>query len=157
MMAKATKKRGKRGANAAAKQQGKEDLFFAELAMVCNVAAALRKAGMFRQSSAVYSRRKSDPEFRSRWDEAVGESYAMLELEMLARSRHGEDREAPKTEAERRLRELTDKQAMAMLRQHKSGVKGSRPHAQRPMRGEKLADALEKRLAEISRRLGGIG
>jgi hypothetical protein len=157
-MAKSGKKGGKRAAAvAAAKRQGKEDLFFAELAMVCNVSAALSKAGMTRQSSEVYRRRLRDPEFRARWDEAVGESYAMLELEMLARGRHGEDRPAPKNEAERRVRELTDAQALNLLRLHKSGVKGRAPHAQRPMRGEKLAGAIEQRLSEISRRLGGIG
>ena len=149
---------GKSGARAAEKRQReKEEIFFRELATVCNVAAALRKAHLFRQSREIYARRKRDLEFRSRWEEAIGESYAMLELEMLARSRHGEDRPPPKSEAEKKLRELSDRQAMTLLRMHKSQVKGLQPHAQRPMRGEKLRDALEKRLAEISRRLGGIG
>ena len=61
---------------------------------------------MLRDSRSVYDRRKRDPEFRAKWDEAIGESYAMLELEMLARGRRGEDRAAPKSDAERRLREL---------------------------------------------------
>lgn len=157
-MARNGKKPGKRAAaSAAARQKAKEDVFFAELAMVCNVLAALRAAGMTRQRCEVYYRRRTDPEFRARWDEAIGESYAMLELEMLERSRKGENRPAPKTEAERRVRELSDKQALQLLRQHKAGVKGNVPHAQRPFRGEKLRDAVEKRLAEISRRLGGIG
>lgn len=157
-MAKRTGKPGKKAAaSAAARQRAKEDIFFAELAMVCNVSAALAAAGMKRQTRAVYLRRKSDPEFRARWDEAIGESYAMLELEMLERSRMGENRPAPKDEGERRRRELSDRQALALLRAHKAGVKGSVPHAQRPFRGEKLRDAVEQRLAEISRRLGGIG
>jgi hypothetical protein len=157
-MAKRTRKPGKKAAaSAAAKLRAKEDVFFAELAMVCNVTAALGAANMLRQSSKVYERRKSDPEFRARWDEAVGESYAMLELEMLERGRHGENRPEPGNEGERRRRELSDRQALQLLRQHKAGVKGQAPHVQRPFRGEKLRDALEKRLAEISRRLGGAG
>jgi hypothetical protein len=144
-------------AKATERQKAKEDIFFAELALVCNVSAALRAAGLSRQSRQIYERRKRDPEFRARWDEAIDESYAMLELEMLERGRHGENRPAPATEAERRLRELSDRLALQLLSRHKSQAKGRQPHAQRPLRGEKLRDALEKRLAEISRRLGGIG
>lgn len=148
--------KGKSSAKAEKRQKAKEEIFFRELATVCNVSAALKAAGMLRGAN-VYDRRKRDPEFRALWDEAIGESYAMLELEMLARGRHGEDRPAPASETEKRLRELSDRQALHLLRLHKSGVKGRAPSAQRPMRGEKLRDALEKRLAEISRRLGGIG
>lgn len=157
-MARQRKARG-RGAAAKAeeKRKAKEEIFFRELAMVCNVRAALRAAGLVRESSHIYERRRRDPEFRARWDEAIGESYAMLELEMLERSRHGENRAAPKTEVERRLRELSDRQALNLLRLHKSQVKGRVAPVQRPMRGEKWRDALEKRLSEISRRLGGAG
>lgn len=152
------KKAGGKSAAARAeqRQREKDEIFFAELALVCNVSAALKAAGMSGQSRKVYQRRKRDPEFRARWDEAIGESYAILELEMLARARHGDDRPAPASEAERRLRELSDRQALALLRQHKSQVKGRQPHAQRQFRGEKLLGSVEKRLAEISRRLGGI-
>ncbi len=147
----------RRAPSAEERRKAKDEIFFRELAMVCNVRAALKAAGMARQSSQVYDRRKRDPEFRCKWDGAVDESYAMLELEMLERGRHGDNRPAPATEAEKRLRELSDRQAMQLLRQHKSQVKGLQPHAQRPLRGEKLRSTLEKKLAEISRRLGGIG
>ena len=135
----------------------KEEIFFRELAMVCNVAAALRAAGMLRASTSVYDRRKRDPEFRAKWDEAIAESYALLELEMLERARHGDDRPPPATPAEARQREIPTRIAMQLLRQHQSAVKGRVPSFQRPMRGHKLRDQLEKRLAEINRRLGGAG
>lgn len=135
----------------------KEEIFFRELAMVCNVSAALKAAGMLRESRKVYERRRSDPVFRARWDEAIAESYAMLELEMLERSRHGDRRPAPATDAERRLRDVPNSLALSLLRMHKAQVKARQPWAQRPMRGEKLRGELEKRLSEISRRLGGIG
>lgn len=156
-MAEKGKKAG-RGAGAAGRWTAeKEKIFFHELAMVCNVTAALRAAGMLRQSRPVYERRKRDPEFRSAWDEAIGESYAMLELEMLERGRLGDKRPPPATKAEARLREIPTALGLQLLRLHRSQVKGRMPSAQRPMRGEKLRDALEKRLAEISRRLGGGG
>jgi len=134
----------------------KEEIFFAELAMVCSVAAALRKAALVRESNRVYERRRRDPEFRARWEEAVAESYAMLELEMLERARYGDDRPPPQTAAEARQREIPTKLAMQLLRQHdRTRI---RPASfQRPLRGHKLRDELEKRLAEINRRLGGAG
>ncbi|MEA3037709.1 MAG: hypothetical protein QOE79_222, partial [Sphingomonadales bacterium] len=51
----------------------KEAVFFRELAIVCNVTAALRAAGLLRQSRSVYDRR-ADPAFRARWEEALAES-----------------------------------------------------------------------------------
>jgi len=132
----------------------KEAIFFHELAMICNVAAALRKAGMVRFTSRVYERRKRDPEFRTAWNEAVAESYAMLELEMLARGRAGDKRPAPGNEAEKRLREISTSLGLQLLKLHQSQMRGRAPAAQRPMRGAKLRDQLEARLDEIARRLG---
>lgn len=158
----ARKAKTKAGRSAAAAKAGqwtkaKEEIFFRELAMVCNVTAALKAAGMMRASRMVYDRRKRDPAFRTDWDEAIGESYAMLELEMLERGRLGDTRPPPANKAEARLREIPTALGLQLLRMHRSQVKGKAPAAQRPMRGEKLRDELEKRLSEISRRLGGVG
>lgn len=161
MAAGASKKAGSRKSAAAAKigqwTAQKEETFFRELAMVCNVTSALRVAGMMRASRMVYDRRKRDPAFRAAWDEAIGESYAMLELEMLERGRLADNRPPPASKAETRLREIPTALGLQLLRMHRSQVKGKAPSVQRPMRGEKLRDELEKRLSEISRRLGGAG
>ena len=154
---KAPARRGGAAAKAGQWTPEKEERFFHELAMVCNVTAALRAVGMLRASRSVYQRRKRDPEFRAHWDEAIGESYAMLELEMLERGRLGENRPAPSTDAEKRLREIPTALGLQLLRLHRSQVKGRIPSTQRPMRGQKLRDEIEKRLSEISRRLGGAG
>ncbi len=135
----------------------KEEIFFRELAIVCNVAAALRAANMVRETRNIYDRRKRDPEFRTAWDEAVCEGYAMLELEMLERSRFGDDRPPPASETEKKLREVPTSLGLQLLKMHQGQVRGRAPSAQRPMRGAKLRDELEARLSEISRRLGGIG
>lgn len=137
--------------------EAKQALFFGELAMVCNVTAALKAAGMLRARRSVYVRRKRDPEFRASWEEAIGESYAMLELEMLERARGGDERPEPASPAEARRRDVPDRIALQLLRQHRQPVKARSPAYQRPMRGEKLREELERRLAEISRRLGGAG
>jgi hypothetical protein len=149
-----------KGSAAAGKAQAwtreQEEIFFAELATVCNVTAALRAAGIGGDTRSIYSRRGC-PEFRHKWDVAIGESYALLELEMLERARHGDDRPPPATPAEARQREIPTKIALQLLRQHQNLAKGRSPSFQRPMRGHKLRDELEKRLAEIHRRLGGAG
>ena len=152
-------KAARRAAAATAGQwtKAKEEIFFRELAMVCNVTSALRAAGMLSASSKVYDRRKRDPEFRAAWDEAIVESYAMLELEMLERGRLGDTRPPPVSTAEERNREIPTGLGLNLLRLHRAHVKGKAPAAQRPMRGAKLRDDLEKRLSEINRRLGGAG
>ena len=160
------KRKGAAGAKrggAAKKNEGwtkaKEDIFFRELTMVCNVAAALREAGMSHASFSVYDRRKLDAKFRAQWEEAVSESYALLELEMLERGRVGDNRPPPADEGERKRREVSTTLGMNLLKMHRSQVRGRppTPAQQRPMRGAKLRDELEARLSEISRRLGGIG
>ncbi len=151
---------GKRGVPAPKSGQWtkeKQEIFFRELAIVCNVAAALRAANLVRASRSVYDRRKRDPEFRTAWDEAICESYAMMELEMLERSRFGDNRPPPANEKERKLREVPNSTGLTLLKMHQGQVRGRAPSAQRPMRGAKLRDELEARLSEISRRLGGIG
>ncbi len=135
----------------------KEETFFHELAMVCNIRAALEAAGLVRASRSVYDRRKRDAEFQAAWHEAICESYALLELEMLERGRFGDNRPPPRTEAEKKLREVPTSLGLSLLKMHRGEVRGRAPSAQRPMRGAKLRDQLEARLSEISRRLGGIG
>ena len=131
-----------------------EEAFFAELAAVCNVAAAARAAG-FEDTRKVYGRRRGEPEFRRRWEEAIAESYAMLELEMLERGRLGADRPPPANAIEARQREIPSSLALQLLKMHQGRMRALAPGAMRPMRGEKLRDELAARLAEIARRLGG--
>jgi hypothetical protein len=156
----ATRTDKKRRAAGAAKGRGgkakqgqwtkeKEEKFFRELAMVCNVTAALRAAGMMRSGGSVYDRRKRDPEFKTAWDEAICESYALLELEMLERGRFGDNRPPPKSETEKRLREIPTALGLSLLKIHAGRVRGRSPSAQRPMRGAKLRDELEARLSVI--------
>ncbi|HEV2866387.1 MAG TPA: hypothetical protein VGX37_07715 [Allosphingosinicella sp.] len=144
------------GGGGAGWTKAQEEIFFAELATVCNISAALRAAGVGGDTRDIY-KKKSCPEFRLKWDRAIGESYALLELEMLERARHGDDRPPPATPAEARQREIPTRIALQLLRQHQNLAKGRSPSFQRPMRGHKLRDELEKRLAEIHRRLGGAG
>ncbi|MEA3040058.1 MAG: hypothetical protein QOE79_2571 [Sphingomonadales bacterium] len=105
----------------------KETIFFNELATVCNVSSALRVSGLASDSRSVYERRRTEPDFRRRWDEAVAEGYALLELEMLERARFGSKRPKPETRVEKRLREVPTAVAMQLLRYYHSRVKAAAP------------------------------
>lgn len=141
----------------------KEAVFFRELAMVCNVSAALRKAKLTGCSSLAYERRKTDGRFRAAWDGAIDQSYAMLELEMLERVRLGDDRPPPATEAEKRLRAIPTSLALQLLKLYETRVRSraSAPAAAAPRltreRGDALRKEIEQMLSDLNRRMGGNG
>jgi hypothetical protein len=145
--------------------KAKEATFFRELAMVCNVRSALRRAKLPGCSSLAYERRKTDGRFRAQWEEAIDQSYAMLELEMLERTRFGDDRPPPATEAEQRLRQIPNALALQLLRLYQNRVKAraAAPGAGRiaapltPARGDALRRELEQMLSDFNRRMGGNG
>jgi hypothetical protein len=145
----------------------KEAVFFRELAMVCNVSSALRKAKLTGCSSLAYERRKTDARFRAAWEEAIDQSYAMLELEMLERVRFGDDRPPPATEAEKRLRAIPTALALQLLKLYENRVKA---RAAAPARGARIAAAaagrvdgaalrreISEMLSDFNRRMGGEG
>ena len=134
----------------------RQEIFFRELAELCNAAAAARKAG-FQDGEPAYKEKEKNPAFRARYEAAVAEGYSRLELEMLERSRFGEDRPADAGRSGERLRQVPTALALSLLRLHNGKVKGTAPTNRRPMRGAKLRDELEARLSEINRRLGGKG
>jgi hypothetical protein len=150
------------GKRAVRSRREKEEIFFRELSMVCNVSSALRRSGL---AGDVYKRRRNDPAFRRRWEEAIDESYALLELEMLERARFGESRPGPKSVAEKRLREVPTATAMQLLRFYQSRVKARIAAAPppKPVRRTARAEAVEFRrelnaaLSELNRRMGGNG
>jgi hypothetical protein len=144
-------------------KKAKLTIFFRELSMLCNVSEALRRAGLKGQSSAVYDMRRTDAAFRSRWEDAFCESFAMLELEMLERSRFGEDRPAPKTDVEKRLRQVSTRQAMQLLKLYNDRVKARAavaPPAPRRMNRQQaraIRVELDRMLSDFNRRMGGEG
>ena len=134
----------------------RQEIFFRELAELCNVAAAARLAG-FEDGEPAYKEKDKNLTVRARYEAAVAEGYSRLELEMLERSRFGEDRPKHAGESGERLRQVPTALALSLLRLHNGKVKGTAPTNRRPMRGAKLRDELEARLSEINRRLGGQG
>jgi len=133
----------------------REDAFFRELSEVCNVNAAARAAG-FPDSRPAYNRKERGGAFRARWDGAVAEGYARLELEMLERARFGENRRADQGCSGEKQRAIPTSLALSLLKMHQARAKAA-PSAvaptARPMRGQSIRDEMEKRFREISQRL----
>ncbi|HEV2080288.1 MAG TPA: hypothetical protein VGR19_10405 [Allosphingosinicella sp.] len=104
----------------------RQEIFFRELAELCNVAAAARAAG-FEDGEPAYKEKDKNPAFRARYEAAVAEGYSRLELEMLERSRFGEDRPADAGKSGERLRQVPTALALSLLRLHNGKVKGTAP------------------------------
>ena len=141
-----------------------EAIFFRELGTVCNVAAALRAAGLGSDRRDAYERRKTNAAFRAGWEAAIDQSYAMLELEMLGRARSGGDRAAPADAAEARLRDIPNGLALQLLKLHQAR-KARPPAPSAPgagsgrigLTGRALRTEILRRLSELNKRMGGEG
>lgn len=158
---------GKRRAGGRKRKKDRYAIFFRELSILCNVSSALRKAGLTSQSGNVYERLGTDPAFLARWNAAIARSYALLELEMLERQRFGDNRPAPKTEVEKRLRAVPTGQALQLLKLHQSRAARIAaaapppppPARRRPdrRRAREIRLEVERMLSEFNRRMGGEG
>lgn len=67
----------------------KQAAFFADLTETCNVTGAAKSAGVCVQT--VYNKRRRDPDFARRWDQAKGDAVADLEMRALAQGRFGRE------------------------------------------------------------------
>jgi hypothetical protein len=159
----AGRKPGERKAKAAAWPKEKEAIFFRELAIVCNVSAALKAAGLGRRSRDVYDRR-SNAAFRARWEEALSESRVLMSLELHERARFGSQRPEPANEIEAKLRAVPTALALQLLKLYegraaRAAAAGEIAPAQPrdPERRRALRRELLERLAEFNRRMGGEG
>ena len=136
----------------------RKEIFFSELAELCNVSAAAKAAG-FPSNNSAYIQKKKDPDFRERFEAAVAEGYERLELEMLERARFGENRPADVGEqSSEKLRQISTTLGLSLLKMHAARAKGAPPKPQRrPMRGANVRDEVLAMLSEMNRRLGGNG
>ncbi|HEX8526194.1 hypothetical protein [Allosphingosinicella sp.] len=154
--------KGRKRAKSPAWTAEKREIFFSELAEVCNVSAAARAAGHF-DTRPIYEKKKRDPEFAARWEEAVCEGVSRLDLELLERARFGENRPADVGISGERQREIPTALALQLLKLHQPRLRAhaeavARRAAPRPARGRRsLRAEIEAKLSELNRRFGGDG
>ena len=126
-----------------------EAIFFDVLASSANVLMAADAAGF--STPTVYRQRQLRPEFAARWQSALEQGYARLEMALveaacdsLAGEQFGADRPIPK---------MTVEQASNVLRAHRNAVEGDGkrgPGAHRRRRSfEEVRDSIAKKIAAI--------
>ena len=101
-------------------------LFFATLGETCNVKQSARTAKISPQYC--YDRRRRDAGFRRRWEEALGQGYAKLEMMLLERAMLGTEKvTTTKGEDDTSIRttvvkEYSNALAMSLLKMHRDSV-----------------------------------
>lgn len=126
------------------------DRFLETLAATANVSASARAAGMCPQGA--YKLRDRDAAFADAWRKALARGYERLELMLLERALHGEEKEVwYRGEKVGTMRSYSNPLALTLLRAHRESVRQS-PAIEEP---EVLRKRLELRIAEMRERLTG--
>lgn len=124
----------------------KESKFLEALASCCNVKLAATIAKV--STSAVYVRRTRNASFRLAWDGALATGYAQLELMMLERALHGVEKIViARDGTQTRMREYSDRVALALLRMHRDTAKV----ADEPVDDDEFDEARARIVARIER------
>ncbi len=100
--------------------QAAEAIFLEQLASTCNVRLAANEAGLER--TAVYRQRMKNPAFAERWQAALEQGYARLEMLLV---KTAEDALAGvEIDPKDPITPMTIKEAMTVLQLHRASVKG---------------------------------
>lgn len=126
----------------------REDEFLDLLAATCNVRLAAETAGI--GSDAVYRRRRQRADFAAKWQAAVEQGYARLEVEFLRAC--AESVEGCEFAADRMIGPVSADTVLKLLGLHRAAATG---HGKRP--GARPAPpSLDQVKAEIMRRVAAI-
>lgn len=99
----------------------KEDIFFDRLGQSCNVLLSAKAAGV--RPQAAYHRRSEDAKFRAKWDAALSDGYAQLELVMLERALLGVEKVVTARNGDTRImRAYNDRLGLTLLKMHRDAV-----------------------------------
>lgn len=133
--------------------QARQERFFAELAATCNVTRAYRAAGVSKY--CVYDHRRKSAAFRTRWTEAVRDSYARLELMMLERSMNGTVKTITRADGSvEKIHDYPNAIALQLLRLHRQTAAEAEteyePEDVEEVR-ERIADKLERLRAQLDK------
>lgn len=126
-----------------------EEAFFDHLATSCNVRASAEAVGF--TTFTVYRQRRLRPEFAARWQAALEQGYARLEIALVEAA--NDTLEGLEFDSERPIPKMSVEQAMNVLRAHRNEVRGSGEagpgrHARRPTL-EEVRASIEKKVRAI--------
>lgn len=125
-----------------------EAVFLDQLAASCNVKLSAAAAGF--STVAIYNRRRADPGFAARWQAALEQGYARIEILLVQRASDALEGFAP--DPETAIPEMTVKDALAILGLHRAAVKGEgrRPGWRpRPRSLDEVRDSILTKLEAI--------
>ncbi|HEX4693984.1 hypothetical protein [Sphingomonas sp.] len=97
-----------------------EAKFLDHLAASCNVTAAAAACGFSKE--AIYRRRSADPVFAERWQAALAQGYARIEMALVGRAADAMEGLVPDPDTP--IPEMTVRDAIAVLGLHRASVKG---------------------------------
>lgn len=101
-----------------------EAKFLDALAASCNVTYAAAQTGF--STVAIYKRRANDPAFATRWQAALAQGYARIEMLLVQRATEALEGFAPDPDTP--IPEMTVKDAIAILNLHGASVHGHGKH-----------------------------
>lgn len=104
-----------------------EEIFFDALAASCNVCLAASEAGY--ATPTVYRQRQRRPDFAARWDAALAQGYARLEMGLVQAAVDSID--GVEFDASRPIPKMSVAEAMNLLKLHGPSVRGERGGAGR--------------------------
>lgn len=138
----------------------RQDRFFAHLAETSCVEASAAAAGMCKSSA--YRMRARNPAFEARWQMALAEGYAHLEMEMLHRARFGSEKLIVEVDGEgaivkqTRTKGMNDAVALRLLQHHRQAMAAQRAAAAQLVAEDDAATqrATRKGLEALRRLLG---
>jgi len=126
-----------------------EEIFFDALGASCNVCLSAAKAGF--STPTVYRQRQLRPDFAARWQQALEQGYARLEMALVQAAVDTIDNES--FGAEQPIPKMTVEQAMNVLRAHRGEVNGDGRRGPgrraRPPKLEDLRASIEKKVRAI--------
>ncbi|MBO0749931.1 MAG: hypothetical protein J2O44_05835 [Porphyrobacter sp.] len=94
--------------------------FLDHLAASCNVTLSAKATGFSRE--AIYKRRRHDPAFAARWQAALEQGYARIEMLLVQRATDVLERQVPDPDTP--LADMSTRDAIAILQLHRTSVKG---------------------------------
>jgi hypothetical protein len=128
-----------------------EQRFADVLADTCNVTLAGK--AIKRSSSAVYAHRARSAAFRALWEAALATGYSRLELMMLERALHGEEKIVTgKDGSTKVMREYPDRIALALLKMHRESAASGEASAVDEAECEEARERIMARITRIRER-----
>ena len=126
-----------------------EKVFFDHLAASCNVRLAAEACGF--KPTSIYGRRRRHPHFAQRWQAALEQGYARIEMALVRRAADALEGLAPDPDTP--IPEMSVSEALAVLKNHGASVQaGTRNsnHWRRPRSLDELAGSILRKLEAVA-------